>query len=137
MSDRNHEGIEMQFDAFCKKLIKNACLTAQTDLKRRSEKEQPLELAYDIPAEPERIDYSHTWLHTDKLSVCIYDPELAEAIRSLVPRQRNIILLCYFVEYSDREAGDILGLPVHVIRFGRQAALRKLKEMLNAINYEQ
>ncbi len=130
------EAIEMQFDAFCKKVIKNACLTAQAELKRRAEKEQPLELAYDIPAEPDKTAYGHTWLYTDKLSFCIYDPDLAEAIRSLVPRQRNIILLCYFAEYSDRETGAILGLPVHVIR-SRHAALKKLKEMLNAINYEQ
>ena len=137
MSEKTYEGIEMQFDAFCKKVIKNACLTAHTELTHRAEKEQPLELAYDIPAEPERIDYGHTWLHADKLSVSIYDPELAEAIRSLVPRQRNIILLCYFAEYSDRESGDILGLPVHVIRYSRHTALKKLKEMLNAINYER
>ena len=131
------EAIEMQFDAYCKRVIKNACLDAHAELRRRAEKEQPLELAYDIPTEPEQFDYSHTWLHTDKLSVCIHDTELAEAIRSLVPRQRNIILLCYFAEYSDRETGGILGLPVHVIRSGRHAALKKLKEMLNAINYEQ
>ena len=89
------------------------------------------------PRPPDETSYNRTWLHTDRFSICIYDPELAEAIRSLVPRQRNIILLCYFAEYSDRETGDILGLPVHVIRCGRQAALRKLKEMLTAINYEQ
>ena len=130
------EAIEMQFDAYCKKTIKHACMDAHAELRRRAEREQPLELAFNIPSEPNRIDYSRTWLHTDKLSVCIHDPELAEAIRSLVPRQRNIILLCYFAGYKDRETGDILGLPVHVVRFGRQAALKKLKEMLNAINYE-
>ena len=131
------EAIEMQFDAYCKKTIKHACMDAYVGLLRRAEREQPLELAYDMPAEPTRTAYDHTWLHTDKLSVCLHDPELAEAIRSLVPRQRNIILLCYFAEYSARETGDILGLPVHVIRFGRQAALRKLKEVLTAIDYEQ
>ena len=132
-----NEATEMQFDAYCKKTIKHACIDAHAELRRRAEKELPMELAYDMPAEPNRTDYGHTWLHTDRFSVCIYDPELAEAIRSLVPRQRNIILLCYFAEYSDRETGDILGLPVHVIRFSRQAALRKLKEMLTAIDYEQ
>lgn len=131
------EAIEMQFDTYCKKTIKHACMDAYAELRRRTEKELPMELAYDIPAEPDETSYNRTWLHTDKLRVCIHDPELAEAIRSLVPRQRNIILLCYFAEYSDRETGDILGLPVHVIRFGRQAALRKLKEVLTAINYEQ
>ena len=131
------EAIEMQFDAFCKKVIKHACLDAHAHIKRMAEREQPLELAYDIPAEPGKTAYGRTRLHTDRFSVCIYDPELAEAIRSLVPRQRNIILLCYFAECSDRETGDILGLPVHVIRFGRQTALRKLKEILTAINYEQ
>ena len=131
------EAIEMQFDAFCKKVIKHACLDAYAQLHRRAEREQPLELAYDIPAELGKTAYGRTRLHTDRFSVCIYDPELAEAIRSLVPRQRNIILLCYFAEYSDRETGDILGLPVHIIRFGRQSALRKLKEILTAINYEQ
>ena len=137
MNDKTHEGVEMQFDTFCKKVIKHACLDAYAQLHRKAEHEQPLELDYDIPAEPDKTDYCRTWLHTDRFSVCIYDPELAEAIRSLVPRQRNIILLCYFAECSDRDTGDILGLPVHVIRFGRQAALRKLKEILTAINYEQ
>ena len=137
MRNSTHEGMEMQFDAFCKKVIKHACLDAYAQLRRKSEREQPLELAYDIPAEPDKAAYGRTWLHTDRFNVCIYDPELAEAIRSLVPRQRNIMLLCYFAECSDRETGDILGLPVHVIRFGRQAALRKLKEILTAINYEQ
>lgn len=131
------EAIEMQFDAFCKKVIKHACLDAHAQLRRRAEREQPLELAYGIPAEPDKTAYGRTWLYTDRFNVCIYDPELAEAIRSLLPRQRNIILLCYFAEYSDRETGDILGLPIHVIRFGRQVALKKLKEILTAINYEQ
>ena len=137
MNDKTHEGVEMQFGTFCKKVIKHACLDAHAQFRRRAECEQPLELAYDIPAEPGKTAYGRTRLHTDRFSVCIYDPELAEAIRSLLPRQRNIILLCYFAEYSDRETGDILGLPVHVIRFGRQAALKKLKEILTAINYEQ
>ena len=132
-----NEAIEMQFDAYCKKTIKHACMDAYAELRRKAEKELPMELAYDMPAEPTRTAYGHTWLHTDRFSVCIYDPELAEAILSLVPRQRNIILLCYFAEYSDRETGDILGLPVHVIHFGRQAALKKLKEILTAINYEK
>jgi len=137
MNDKTHEGVEMQFDTFCQKVIKHACLDAHAQFRRRAECEQPLELAYDILAEPDKTAYGRTWLHTDRFSVCIYDPELAEAIHSLVPRQRNIILLCYFAEYSDRETGDILGLPVHVIRFGRQAALKKLKEILTAINYEK
>ena len=130
------EAIEMQFDAYCKKTIKHACLDGHAELRRKAEREQPLALAYEFPTAPDST-YARTWLHTDKLSICIHDPELAEAIRSLMPRQRNIILLCYFAGYKDRETGDILGLPVHVIRCGRQAALRKLKEMLTAIDYEQ
>ena len=131
------EAIEMQFDAYCKKTMKHACIDAHAELRHRAEKELPMELAYDMPAESSRTNYGRTWLHTDKLSVCIHDPELAEAIRSLIPRQRNIILICYFAECSDRETGYILGLPVQVIRFGKQTALRKLKEILTAINYEQ
>lgn len=131
-----NEATEMQFDAYCKKTIKHACMDAHAELRRRTEKELPMELAHELPTAPDS-KYARTWLHTDKLSICIHDPELAEAIRSLIPRQRNIILLCYFAGYRDRETGDILGLPVHVIRCGRQAALRKLKEMLNAIDYEK
>ena len=113
------------------------CLDGHAELRRIAKREQPLELAYEFPAVPDSTYYSRTWLHTDKLSICIHDPELAEAIRSLIPRQRNIILLCYFAGYKDRETGDILGLPVHVVRRSKQTALRKLKEMLSAIDYEQ
>ena len=85
MNDKTHEGVEMQFDTFCKKVIKHACLDAHAQLRRKSEREQPLELAYDIPAEPDKTAYGHIWLHTDRFSVCIYDPELAEANAHLYP----------------------------------------------------
>ena len=86
------EAIEIQFDAFCKKVIKHACLDAHAQLRRRAECEQPLELAYDIPAQTDMTTYVCTWLHTDKLSICIHDPELVRRSAHLCPD--NEISLC-------------------------------------------
>lgn len=56
------ESIEMQFDAFCKKVIQHACLDTHAELHRRASLEQPLELAYNIPAEPDKAAYGRTWM---------------------------------------------------------------------------
>ena len=55
---------------------------------------------------------------------------LAEAIRSLEPRQRQIITLRYYRNLSQQQTGDILGLSQVKVSREEKKIMEKLRKML-------
>ena len=65
-----------------------------------------------------------------KATIYFSDPRLRAALASLLPKYREVLLLSYFMEYSDAEIGAQLGIPTSTVSGRRRAALRKLKEKM-------
>ena len=53
------------------------------------------------------------------LNVIVTDDVIAEALQSLPERKRDIILLSYFLELSDREIGDKLNMLRSTVQYQR------------------
>ena len=71
------------------------------------------------------------------LNVIVTDDVIAETLQSLPERRRNIILLSYFRELSDREIGDKLNMLRSTVQYQRTSTLQQLKNFMERDIYEQ
>jgi DNA-directed RNA polymerase specialized sigma24 family protein len=55
----------------------------------------------------------------------------------LSERKRDIILLSYFFELSDREIGDKLNMLRNTVQYQRTSTLRQLNKFMEGDTYEQ
>lgn len=60
--------------------------------------------------------------------VRVFDEHLCEAIEALSERQRNIVLMSYFLEMSDIEIGEIIGISRCSVYRNRMRALNIIRE---------
>ena len=60
--------------------------------------------------------------------VRVFDENLCEAIKALSERQRNIVLMSYFLEMSDIEIGEIIGISRCSVYRSRMRALNVIRE---------
>ena len=70
------------------------------------------------------------------LNVIVTDDVIAEALQSLPERKRDIILLSYFLELSDREIGDKLNMLRSTVQYQRTSTLQQLKNFMKGDAYE-
>jgi RNA polymerase sigma factor for flagellar operon FliA len=56
--------------------------------------------------------------------------KLAEAIDGLLPKEKQVISLCYYENLNLREIGEVLGVSQQRISFIRSHALTKLKKVM-------
>jgi len=69
--------------------------------------------------------------------VIVNDENIAEALRSLPERKRDIILLSYFLELSDGEIGKKLNLIRSTVQYQRTSTLRELKKIMEEENADE
>lgn len=122
------------FDSFCKKVLKNDARNYHGEMKRLRDKEVSLsELSV---GEFQRLSVTDKYFTTEQifnvsgLDVVVLDGSIAEALRILPERKRNIILLSYFLELSDGEIGKMLNLIRSTVQYQRTSTLKELKKLL-------
>lgn len=67
-------------------------------------------------------------------TVLVKDDRLAEALAVIPERERNIILLYWFLELAGREIADRMGIARRTVNTHRQNAYRLLKKLMGASN---
>jgi RNA polymerase sigma factor (sigma-70 family) len=60
----------------------------------------------------------------------VSDNELGEALNGLPADKRNIILLSYFLDMTDKEIGKLLNLIRSTVQYRRTSTLKELKKRL-------
>ena len=126
--------MEQCFDSFCKTVIRNESRNIHKRLKYLAEHEKSL---YDLSADEasklltENVCFMENKLfHMDGLWFSIDNKELADAISFLTPQRRELILLSFFLGYSDAQIGRKLNVPPDTISYRKNAAIEKLKDLL-------
>ena len=66
----------------------------------------------------------------DGISVDVHDPDLAYALRFLVPQKRAILLLAYFLGKSDAEIGKELHISKSAAQRRRASALKRMRSLM-------
>ena len=135
-----HNYKEQQFDAFCKAIIRNESADAHRALSKRFAKEISVENM--IFAELSSLQISDEY-HPDATSfwvqgrrVIVSDWALGQALRSLPPYRRDVILLSYFMECSDSQIGKLLKMDTRTVCSRRNAALERLRSLLEDLTDE-
>jgi RNA polymerase sigma factor (sigma-70 family) len=120
------------FDSFCKKILKYEARDYYDILKRQREHE--VSFSELSERELEQLSTTDKYFATEQTfnvlggDVIVNDEFIAEALRSLPGRRRDIILLSYFLGLSDREIGEKLNLIRATVQYQRKSTLRQLRK---------
>ena len=139
MKPSNHELDKQRvFDCFCKKVLKYEARNYYSEMKRLRDKEVLFsELSEQ---ELEQLSTTDEYFKTEQIfnvlgnAVIVCDGSVAEALRSLPKRNRDIILLSYFLELSDGEIGKKLNMIRSTVQYQRTSTLRELKRFFEEEN---
>ena len=134
-SDEDISRIEGKFDSFCKTVLRNFA----RDWYRAKQRHHATEVLFSElpngqlfePVHNDPICLLEQYLFDDlELPININNDALAQALRQLSRRKRQIVLLAYFCDWTDQQIGE----RFHVVRSTIQAARTKaLKEMRNLL----
>jgi RNA polymerase sigma factor (sigma-70 family) len=120
------------FDAFCKTVLKNEIRDIYDEIKRLRDKE--ISFSELSEQELEQLSTTDKYFATEQTfnvldrDVIVNDESIAEALRSLPERERDIILLSYFLELSDGEIGKKLNMIRSTVQYKRTSTLRELRK---------
>ena len=110
------EHIMYTFNGFCKTVIRFAALNAWRDRSRRRQKEISLEYLTEEKFYPlgTTDKYFETPYEEYPITICgqtviLTNGELAAALLSLPERNREIIFLYFFGDYTQQEIGEMYG----------------------------
>lgn len=122
------------FDAFCKRVIRNAAVDAFRKTKRKQKVEMDIDdpmIAYihSIQTHDTYTLYSRTY-YVKEQPIVLRDKNLGEALQYIIPQKRAVILLSYFAGYNDTEVANILGVSPTSIARRKKSALLRLRELL-------
>lgn len=135
MTPEQEIGIMQAFDAYCKTVLRNKARNLHKELAKQNHFEAAMD---ELPPEAEQpMQYWDQYDFTQPVPIGltgqemrISDPELAAAIFQFLPRFRDVLYLAYFLEYSDKEIGELLNLSPSTVTSRRNNTLEKLREML-------
>lgn len=135
MTPVQEKGIMQAFDAYCKTVLRNKARNLHKEYVRKSHFEVSLD-----GIQPESEHSMKYWDKYDFAQVVpvgttgqemrIAEPKLAAALFQSLPRFREVLYLSYFLEYSDKEIGELLKIPVSTVTSRRNNTLRQIREIL-------
>lgn len=127
---------EMLYEAYCKAAIDNAILKARQKKTAHGRLVSSLSDLSDadlLPLtdkrEPELSEEPFTF-HIRGQTIQIKDQKLGQALSSLLPKDREIILLYYFLGLRDEAVAKRLNMSRATVQRRREKAQKKLKTIL-------
>lgn len=134
-SEEYKEHIEYMFAAFCKVVLRNAAITAYRDLGRKQKREVSLDyLLSETSFEPFTMDnyfeqYDRpTVFIVNGQEVVVASKRLADALCSLSEQRRTVLLMYFFLRYTDEKIGREYGRSRSTVNYWKLAALKQLRK---------
>ena len=138
------EHIEYKFNAFCKVVLRNAALGAYRDFGRKQKHEVSLDyLLSDTSFEPfitdnyfEQYDKPTVFVVKGQ-EIIVASERLADALSKLPAQRRAVLLMYFFLGYTDKEIGNVYGRSRSTANYWKLASLKKLRKELEETDYEE
>ena len=134
-SEEYKEHIEYTFAAFCKVVLRNAAITAYRDFGRKQKREVSLDyLLSETSFEPFATDNyfeqydKPTVFVVNGQEIIVADKRLADALCSLSEQRRTVLLMYFFLRYTDEKIGREYGRSRSTVNYWKLAALRQLRK---------
>lgn len=143
-TEQHREHIEHTFNAFCKIVLYHAALGAYKKIRKKQQFEVPLDYLCEFDFEPVtttdeyfvKYDMPTTFIVRGK-AVIVESEQLAAALLRLPEKWREVLLLRYYLGYSDAEIGEMFGVCRSTIFRRRKIALRLLRKEMEALENEE
>ena len=138
MNERYELFNAMTFEVYCKISIDRAIKRGRRQKSIRAQHEIPItelpDLAFafsctelDALLEEER---EPTIFRTGGFDIPVHDEQLAQALLSLTPQRRSILLLAYFLNETDEDIARDLKLSRSAVQRRRASALELMRQMM-------
>ncbi len=131
--NRTEWQIRCAFNAFCKRVLKNAAIDVYNERRRQQSKETTFsDLTLSEANQLYSVD-NYDEGTTEDFQIAnrkITSELLAEAMHTLPEDKRNLVLLYYFLHLSDEEICQRLNIPRRTVHYRRTNALKRLKLFL-------
>lgn len=137
----SHEDKQRVFDCYCKKILKNEAINIQKHNQYLNSKQ--VSLSNLTPEQQNELciydEYSTDYWKFKVLEydIAVKDELLAEALQQLPDKKRDIVLLSYFLDYSDVEIAELLNIVRRTVNDQRHKALRDLKKEMEEKQHEE
>lgn len=133
--------LPLRFEKYCKTVLRNHKNNLNKKFQRRNKKV----VSYNsLPIEERsqfyyQDDYDTEYNHFNIYGIQIKTKNdlLAEAILSLDQKQKDIILLSYFLDMKNKEIGAMMNLAENTISYHMKKALIKLKKYIEEYENEE
>jgi RNA polymerase sigma factor (sigma-70 family) len=137
------EKIEMQYDALIKNALGNERKNFFRDLNRQIKKQSLFSDLDDGQAEAFADDSAseafadvEAEFQVMQYSVAVRDALLYDALSQLDDSRRNIILMAFWLEMSDREIADETGMKRRTVNGIKHKTYKIIKQILEADGYD-
>ena len=125
--------IRLQFDCLARKVIGRTVKNYDRELGRRARRETPFcelsEMELNHMGIMDVYSVEFTSFDVFGSEVRIYDERLCEAIKELSERRRNILLMSYFLEMTDAEIAEVVGMERFSVCRNRLHTLKLIRDM--------
>lgn len=141
MDARYEQFNELTFEAYIKSAIDKSVLKARIRKAARQEKEQPISTLADAVlnalaaegADSIRDEMDCEVFDVRGIKVPVYGQSLGQALYHLMPQDREIILLYFFLGLDDLKISKVVHLSRSTIQRRRNATMDKLRTFLEDI----
>ena len=133
ISETYKRQIEKQFHNYCLTVLKHEASDIRDEYVRKKEKETFLEdLTVNELLELSVLDELEkpTVFAVGEDFVFVQNEELAEALKQLTERKRELILLYFFLDKTDQEIAALYRMLRRTVTYQRKSSLKQLKQYL-------
>ncbi len=129
--------VRHQFDSLCKKVLRDGCRDYLRQISRQAEKEinfsglSEAELAQLYVMDEYPSD--STFFDVLDYRIAVKDDRLAKALAALPSKKRDVVLLSYFLDMTDKEIAEKLNVVGATIHRRRTSSLKELKTRLEVL----
>ena len=130
------EHIRHTFDSYCKKVLRYKARTCYSKMQAQAERE----ITFSALSSQELAELATTDEYfTDEYvfsvlgeSVGVTDCDLAEALSELPADRREIVLMSFFFDMTDKEIADKLNMARRTVAYRRTSTLKELKKLMES-----
>ena len=143
-SEQFMEHIEYAFAAFCKIVLRNVAISAYRDFGRKQKREVSLDyLMSETPFEPFTMDRYFEQYDTPTVfvvkgqEIIVVSKRLADALSRLPEQRRTVLLMYFFLGYTDTKIGNEYGRSRSTVNYWKLAALKQLRKEWEKTEHEE
>ena len=127
------------YDSYIKKALRRELYVCLREKKKRLSNEVTISDLPDIMiaewAYSDRYSYEYSPFYVDGHSIFIKNDRLADALEQLPIRERDILLMHYFLNMSDFEIAVRLQIPRRTVNYRRHTSCRLLRRLMGGDQY--